>query len=255
MRVTAAGAATLTLILSQLVAPATGADGARAKKAAYTGGRIDVPWVVGERFEYQVKWGMFSIGRATMQVLDIDTVRGEPCYHVQFTIHGHALFYTLDDSLRSWFGLNDLVSRRFEQHTNDNGHWRAHRYEILPEQGIWIRDERDTAATVAEPLDEASFFYFARTVPLEADHTYTLPRYYVADHNPVTIIVLGRQSIGVPAGRFDAVAVRPIFKSGGMFGEGGQAMIWFSDDSLRVPIRIRASMAVGTLDISLRSRN
>jgi len=152
------------------------------------------------------------------------------------------------------------TKRRFEPNLqrvriDDNGTPRIHHYDLFPEQRFWIRNGRDSAETVADPLDDASFFFFARTLPLGNDESYSFPRYFIADRNPVTIRVLGRQNIRVPAGRFPAVAVRPIFKSGGMFSQGGEAIIWFSDDSLRLPLRIRTSMVVGTLDISLRSRN
>ena len=84
--------------------------------------------------------------------------------------------------------------------------------------------------------------------------TYTFNRYFIAERNPVTIRVIQRQTIGVPAGRFRTVAVQPVFQSRGMFGRGGQAIIWFADDSTRIPIRIRASLPVGTLELTLRSR-
>jgi len=212
------------------------------------------PWSVGERLEYRVKFGFFNIGRAWTEVLGIDTVRGEPCYHVQFVIHGHTPFYSLNDSLQSWFGVHDLVSRRFSQDTEENGHLRHRHYEIYPEQRIWVRNDTDTGSTVAEPLDEASFFFFARSIPLEVGQTYSFARYFHEDRNPVTIQVLQRQDVGVPAGRFRTIAVRPIFKSKGMFGQGGQAVIWFSDDEARIPVRIRTGLPIGTLDMSLRSR-
>jgi hypothetical protein len=218
-------------------------------------GAASVFWSVGERLEYRVKFGFFTVGSGAMQVLGIDTVRGEPCYHVLFTIHGHALMYTLDDSLQSWFGVHDLASRRFAQHTRENDHERSRSYEIYPDRRMWVRDNGDSAETVAEPLDDASFFFFARTVPYELDQTYTIPRYFVADRNPVLMRVLGRQSIGVPAGRFDTWVVRPIFRSHGMFAEGGEAAIWFSTDSTRIPVRIRTSLPIGTLDISLKNRS
>jgi uncharacterized protein DUF3108 len=212
------------------------------------------PWHVGEYLEYNVKFGMFSVGRATMRVLDIDTVRGEPVYHVVFTIHGHALMYTLNDSLQSWFGVHDLVSRRFQQDTDERGHMRHRSYEIFPERRQWVRNGTDTSETVADPLDDASFFFFARTTPFEDGQTYTYARYFIPDRNPVSIKVLQRQTISVPAGRFATVAVRPIIKSGGLFGQGGQAIIWFSDDAAHIPVRIRSSLLVGTIEMSLRER-
>ena len=52
---------------------------------------------MGERLDFGAKFGFFNVGRAYMEVLGIDTIRGEPCFHVQFVIHGHTPFYSLDD--------------------------------------------------------------------------------------------------------------------------------------------------------------
>jgi hypothetical protein len=212
------------------------------------------PWRVGERLVYNVKFGLFNVGRATMEVVGIDTVRGEPTWHVLFNIRGKALFYSLNDSMQSWIGMRDLVSRRFIQDTEERGRQRYRRYEIFPEAGIWVRDGTDTAATVADPLDDASFFFYARTLPLEPGQTYTFARYFIADRNPVSIRVLQRQEIGTPAGRFRTIAVRPIFQSRGLFGQGGQAIIWFSDDEARIPVRMRSNLPVGTIEMTLRER-
>lgn len=241
----------LVLATSGLVS--LGADHAPAGPAPKAA-EATPPWVVGEHLEYGVKFSIFNVGRAYMDVLGIDTIRGEPCFHVQFIIHGRTPFYSLNDSLQSWFGVHDLISRRFSQDTNENGRLRHRRYDIFPEQRIWIRDDSDTGQTVAEPLDEASFFFFARTVPLDVGQTYSFDRYFQQDRNPVTLQVLQRQNVKVPAGRFSTIAVRPVFKSKGMFGQGGQAVIWFSDDAARIPVRFRSSLPIGTLDMSLRSR-
>jgi hypothetical protein len=212
------------------------------------------PWRVGERLVYTVKFGLFNVGRATMEVIAIDTVRGVPTWHILFNIRGKALSYSLNDSMQSWFGVHDLVSRRFVQDTEERGRQRYRSYEIFPEARYWIRDGRDSAATVADPLDDASFFFFARTLPLEEGRTYTFARYFVADRNPVTIRVLQRQEISVPAGRFRTLAVRPVFQSRGLLGQGGHAIIWFSDDEARIPVRMRSALPVGTIEMSLRER-
>lgn len=212
------------------------------------------PFAPGERFEYDVKFGIFRVGRASMEVLQLDTVRGETVYHVVFVIRGRAIFYSMNDSLSSWFSVRDLTSRRFIQDNEENGRPRYRRYEIHPAQGFFVRNDQDTSATVSEPLDDASFFYFARTLPLEVGRSYDFPRYFIPDRNPVTLRVLSRDTIDTPAGRFATIAVRPIFKSRGLFSQGGQATIWFSDDAVRIPVRIRSRLSVGTLDMSLRTR-
>lgn len=214
-----------------------------------------VPFAVGERFEYRVKLGILNVGQATMEVLGVDTVRGEPAWHVVFTVRGSALgFYSLNDSLQSWIGIRDFASLRFIQDNEENGRQRYRRYEFHPDRGFWIRNGTDTVATVEQPLDDASFFYFARTIPLEVGRTYDFHRYFQRDRNPVTIRVLQRQHVTVPAGRFATIVVRPIFQTRGLFAQGGEAYIWFSDDEARIPVKIRSRLPFGTLEMQLRAR-
>jgi hypothetical protein len=212
------------------------------------------PWFVGERLEYNVKFSLFTVGRAYLQVMGIDTIRGVPSWHVMFVVRGHALGYTLRDSLQSWFGVRDLSSRRFIQDTDEDGRMRYRHFEIFPERQQWTRDTL-TGETPANPLDDASFFFYARTLPFVLGQTITMDRYFIRDRNPVTLQILQRQTISVPAGRFRTMAVRPVFKTKGLFAQGGGAIIWFSDDEARIPVRIRTSLSVGTLDISLRAYN
>ena len=214
---------------------------------------LRVPFAPGERLTYDVKFGMFRVGRASMEVLGIDTVRGEPVYHVVFAVRGSAVFYSLSDTLQSWFSVRDLTSRRFVQDNEENGRQRFNSYEIHPDLGFYVQNDRDTIATTADPLDDASFFYFARTLPLEVGRTYEFQRYFKPDRNPVTLRVLRRDTIDTAEGRFAAIAVRPTFRSRGLFSEGGQAIIWLSDDDARIPIGIRSRLRVGSISLHLRS--
>ena len=215
---------------------------------------LRVPFAPGERLEYLVKFGIFHVGHAEMEVLGIDTIRGEPTYHVRFAVHGSAIFYSMTDTLQSWFSVYDLTSRRFVQNNNEDGRLYRHTYEIFPDRGYFIQDDKDTLPTTAEPLDDMSFFYFARTVPLDTGQTYEYARYFRPDRNPVTLRVLGEESVSVPAGRFDAIVIRPVFKSHGLFAEGGRAQVDLAQDSTRIPVLIKSWLSVGYLSISLRNR-
>jgi len=216
--------------------------------------RDSMPWSVGERLEFRVKFGMFNVGRGALEVVGVESIRSTPVWHVQFTISGGALGWDLVDTMQSWFGTEDLITRRFVHNSDENGRLRRRSVEVFPERGLYVNQAGDTLATVVSPLDDASFFFYARTMPLEVGRTYTVPRYYVRDRNPVHIRVVRRQTISVPAGRFSCIVIQPVFRSRGLFGQGGEAYIWLTDDSARIPVRIRGSMTIGTLDMSLTSR-
>jgi len=123
---------TASLLLAVGLAGAGAVAAGRLSGAATPAVRQDsllpVPFVVGERLEYDVKFGMFRVGRASMEVVAIDTVRGQPAFHVAFVVRGRAIFYSMSDSLQSWFAVRDLTSLRFYQDNTENGDRRINRY-------------------------------------------------------------------------------------------------------------------------------
>jgi hypothetical protein len=124
-------------------------------------------------------------------------------------------------------------------------------YDFYPETKSYVRNGVKFPS-VAKPLDEGSFIYFMRSIPLEVGKTYQFNRYYHPDRNPVIVRVDRREHIKVPAGEFDAIVVKPTIKSKGLFSENGDAEVWFSDDSTRTLLRLKSKLPFGTLYLELK---
>jgi hypothetical protein len=106
--------------------------------------------------------------------------------------------------------------------------------------------------TTDSPLDDVSFLYFIRTLPLEVGKTYTFNRYWKDDSNPVIARVLRKETIVVGAGRFRTIVVQPIIKTKGLFSEGGKAEVYFTDDDKRILVAIKSKVKVlKSLDLTL----
>jgi hypothetical protein len=138
------------------------------------------------------------------------------------------------------------------QRIDDGDYEQDRTYEFFPERRVYVRNGEEKPG-VAEPLDEGSFIYFMRTIPLEVGRTYEFHRYYNAERNPVVIKVLRLEHITVPAGEFDAIVVQPIIKSRGLFSETGHAEVWFAADSTRRVLRLKSKLSLGTLYLELKS--
>jgi hypothetical protein len=212
-----------------------------------------VPFAAGEHLEYDVKFGFLHVGGGTMDVAGIDSVRGRAAWHTVFHVHGGTLFYKVNDRLESWMDVSNLVSLRHWQELSEGRRERQRKFEILPERGVVIEEGKAEMPTVAEPLDDGAFLYFVRTIPLEVGHTYQFDRYFRPDRNPVTIRVLRREHISVPAGEFDAIVLQPIIKTKGIFSEGGRAEVWLSDDSNRIMLQMKSKLPFGSLNLYLTS--
>jgi hypothetical protein len=226
-------------------------------QAGVAGGAIvdpkPVPFAVGERLEYDVKFGFIHVGHGSMEVAGIDTVRDRPTWHTVFIVRGGTLFYKVNDRLESWMDVRSLVSLRHWQELSEGRRERERRFEIMPERGVVLEEGKPEAPTVAAPLDDGAFLYFVRTIPLEVGATYEFNRYFRPDRNPVTIRVLRREHIRVPAGEFDAIVLQPIIKTKGIFSEGGRAQIWLSDDANRIMLQMKSKLPFGSLNLYLTS--
>ena len=212
-----------------------------------------VPFASGERLEYDVKFGFLHVGRGSMQVAGIDSVRGHAAWHTVFHVSGGTLFFKVNDRLESWIDVSSLVSLRHWQELSEGRRDRERRFEIMPERGVVLEEGKAEAPTVAAPLDDGAFLYFVRTIPLEVGKTYEFDRYFRPDRNPVTIRVLRKEHIRVPAGEFDAIVLQPIIKTKGIFSEGGRAEIWLSDDTNRIMLQMKSKLPFGSLNLYLTS--
>src|SRR5438445_7387068 len=259
-----ARAATAVTAALLLAAPLVGqSDSSRGSAGLVVGAVVEapppppppsVPFHVGERLRYQAKFGPFNVGNATMEVAGLDTLQGVEAFHFLFRIEGGALWYHLDQTMESWVGTRDLRSRRFRQDTEERGKQWHRGHDIFPDSGFYREEGKDsTLPTVTDPLDDAAFLYWIRTVPLEQGKRYEYRRYFRPDRNPVIVQVVGHERISVAGKKWNAIVVRPMIPHGrGIFAEKADAHMWLSDDAQRVMLALQSNFSFGQVTLKLK---
>jgi hypothetical protein len=215
--------------------------------------RPDVPFGVGEQSVYDLKFRSVKVGSGRMEIVAIEKIRGRGAYHIVFEVTGGIPGFKVDDSYESWVDTASLASLRHVQRVHEGGYHRETTYEIFPDRKSYSENGGPEKPGVSNPLDDGSFVYFARTVQLAAGERQVFQRYFKPDMNPVVMTAEGVESIDVPAGKFEALAIRPSIKAGGMFAEGGEAEIWLSTDKRRLLVELTTKMSIGSLNLYLRS--
>lgn len=214
--------------------------------------KTPVPWKTGEYLEYDVKFGPLTAGSGRMHVLGTDTIRGRTAWRLRFNVTGGVWPIRVNDSYDSWMDVETLNSLRFVQDLHEANR-RTHRdYRIEPERAVYQQVGKEERESVRDPLDDAAFFYFVRTIPLVVGEKYDFHRYFDPRANPVTILVLRKDSVRVPAGRFAAIVIQPIIKTSGLFSENGSAEIWLSDDEHRILLQMKTKLSIGSLNLYLK---
>jgi hypothetical protein len=224
-----------------------------APALAQGGGRMPVPYGVGERLEYDVRFGRLKVGSGTMEVVGTKHVRDRETWHTVFTVSGGNFMYRVNDRYESWIDTRTGNSLRYRQDQHEGNRDVERNFEFFPERAVYTENGEPEQPSVANPLDDASFIYFLRTIPLNVGETYSFDRYFIPDRNPVTIRVLRRERIRVPAGEFDAIVIQPIIKSRGLFSENGHAEVWLSDDENHIMLQMKSGLKIGSLNLFLKS--
>jgi hypothetical protein len=236
--------------------PAPHTAEAQATTAVATPAHATVPFGAGERMEYDVKFGALHVGSAHMEVVGLESLRGHPAWHTAFFVQGGNFLYRVNDVYESWMDAESLSSLRFVQQLQEGGKDTERRFEIYPDRSVFIQTSKKPAkeeASVSAPLDDGSFLYFLRTIPLVVGQTYDFNRYFRPDRNPVRIRVLRRERVSVPAGTFNAIVVQPVIKTKGIFSENGHAEVWLSDDDRHIMIQLKSKLSFGSLNLYLKS--
>ena len=211
-----------------------------------------VPFGAGERMEYIAKIGWNHVGTGSMETVGIEDVRGRPAVHTRFQLKGRWFLFSANYLLESWIDQANFTSMRFTQDNDEDATDKDKVYEIFGERQTYTVNNGPELPSVADPLDEGALLYHVRTMDLEVGKTYELNRYFRPDRNPVIVKVLRKETVSVPAGKFNTIVIQPIIKSKGIFSDKGQAEIWLSDDKDRVMVQMRVRLKV-TINLQLTS--
>jgi hypothetical protein len=212
-----------------------------------------LPFRAGEKFTYDASFGFIRVGRGTIELSGFDTVRSRLAWRATLTVTGGPPLYKVRDSTVSWFDVRTLSSLRYVQRLREGGYHADKRFEIYPERAVYVKSGKPEMPSVSEPLDETSFLYFLRTIPLEVGQTYEFHRYFQPEANPVVIRVLRKEQIKVPAGTFNTIVVQPQIAAPGLFSKKEGAEVWISDDSVRMVVQIKSHVKFGSLRLALRN--
>jgi hypothetical protein len=104
-----------------------------------------------------------------------------------------------------------------------------------------------------DPLahDFASALLWLRLQPLGEDARFEIPVFTTKGTFQLQASVVGRETVVTPAGTFAAwkVQVRTAFD--GQFASKRDTFVWFSADENRVPVRVSADFALGSVVVNL----
>lgn len=210
----------------------------------------------GEKLTFDLNYGFVTAGIAVMEIPKIKKISGRNAYHVTFEVNSvpsFDMFYKVRDRYETYIDVEGLFPWRFEQHIREGGYTRDFSAFFDQRKGIAKTSEGEYKI----PLyvnDIMSAFYYARTIDysdMKIEDRIHLQNFYKDKVYDLDVRYLGKETIEVPAGKFDCIIVEPLVREGGLFKHEGNIIVWLTDDELKMPVKVRTKIIVGYVEAKL----
>ena len=228
--------------------------------AGLANGGEDFPFHVGEKLTYQIFWGPFVAGRATLEVDGIEQVDGHDCYHLiaQLRTAGLAdLMFHVESKNESWLDTVELFSRRYRDDRTEGKHVRStdtrYDYEAKVATTTNFINGKVKSAPLDGPVrDVIATLYYVRTRPLELNVDSYFPVNISGSNYTVNIRPDLRKTMYFrPLGDVPALRVEPKPTLTIVAANKGRMWFWVSDDRRKLPLLLTSDLKLGSAKLVL----
>lgn len=217
-----------------------------------------LPFPVGEVLEYRVNVRLGGdIGYGQMRVEGPVVERGVPVWRLVSEMKAKRAFVKATDRTTSWVDPVKFATLRFEKSERHPLSNSDELVEMDLAAGTW-QDDKGTPQSLGSPLplDELSFLYFLRTIPLDREGAHTFNRHFDEARNPTLVTVGPEEVVETAAGSFVTRVVIMHVRDPKHYKGVGLIKLNIDLSPCRLPVRIVSRMPiVGTTTLSLVSRS
>jgi hypothetical protein len=217
----------------------------------------------GEWFKFEMSYsGFLKAGEGTLTVNDT-ILNGKPVHHVVgkgWTTGAISWFFKVEDRYESFFDKDTNVPYKFIRKVDEGGHTKDIEIDFnQEEQKAIVKDKKNnkvtTVATEQNVQDMVSAFYYLRnnydTDKIRRGDVVTLNMFFDEENYGFRLKYLGRQTIKTPFGKVKTLKFRPYVLAGRVFKEEESLTLWVSADKNKIPLKVKADLAVGSLRADL----
>jgi len=221
----------------------------------------------GEWLKFRMHYGLLNASYATLHVKS-NTIDGVPVYHVVGkgqTTGFASIFFKVDDTYESYFGMEDMKPYKFVRKIDEGGYIKDYEINFDHKKDTAVLNDKKNKKTYSFNLQDSiqdllSAFYYLRNNydPKDLVEGEAVNLKMLFDDDGIfdfKLKYLGTEVLKTKFGKVECYKFRPLVQSGRIFKEQESLALWVSADDNRIPIRIKADLAVGSIKVDLEAYN
>jgi hypothetical protein len=216
----------------------------------------------GEWFKFRVHYGFVTAGYATLEVNNA-TLNGKEVYHIKGygeTVGVSSWFFDVKDDYQSYIDKQRDVPYRFIRKIDEGGYTKDIQIDFNRDTGRALvknheKNTQDWVTFNKDAQDMVSAFYYLRNKidasKIEIGHTVDMDMFFDKESYRFRLKFLGRDTLKTKFGKIATLKFRPYVEAGRVFKEKESLTVWVTDDDNKIPLLIKADLAVGSLKATL----
>jgi len=219
---------------------------------------------VGEWFKFRIHYGLINAGYATLEVQE--SIRNnKKVFHAigrGYTTGVSRFFFKVNDNYESYFDKETGKPYQFVRKIDEGGYTKNQEgFFNQSKNQILVKDYKNkTENTYLFPenaQDIISAFYYLRNHPtidkINIGDSVIIDMFFDNETTKFKLKYIGKQDIETKFGIIPTMVFRPLVQSGRVFKEQESLTVWISDDDNKLPVRIQASLVVGSIKADLEA--
>ena len=216
----------------------------------------------GEEIKYRVHYGFFNAGEAFMRITDnYYKVNGKVCFRSEIIGNSTGAFdriVRIRDVWGSYFDTIQFRPQKSFRSIAENRYRRREEVYFDYENGmatIKVEDKPDSKVGIVPHIqDMVSGYYFLRLQNYDAlkkNDTIRLKGIFEDKTYDFDVVYLGKTRVKTHFGKTNAFVISPVMPENDLFSGTNPIRMWISDDQNRIPLKIEAELALGSLEMDI----
>lgn len=223
------------------------------------------PFKSGEWLKYKISYsGWLKAGEATIQ-LNKDTLDNKELFHavaIGRTIGPINWFFKVNDRYESYFDIENTRPYKFIRKISEGGYTKNlliyFDHELKKARINNKKTNKIQEANIKfNSYDLISIIYHLRKnfdlKNLDKNNEISINTFFDNQNNEMKMKYLLTEIINTKFGKIKCLKIKPYVSSGRIFKEKESLTIWVTADKNRVPVKIKADLAVGSIRVDLQS--
>lgn len=216
----------------------------------------------GEWFKFRIHYGLLTAGYASLQVNN-EKLRGKDVFHVKGageTVGVSKWFFKVEDDYQSYIDKEKDIPYRFIRKIDEGGHTKDIEidFDHIRNKALVYNKKHNTKEELSFPKetqDMVSAFYYLRnrldTENIKEGQFVDMNMFFDGENYKFRLKFLGREVLKTTFGKVPCLVFRPYVQAGRVFKESESLTVWVTDDKNKMPMLIKADLAVGSLKATL----